>query len=197
MTDAEAAAALIAAAAEDGRVRTRLAESGALFDGYHPEMRAVHDANAALLDSLLGGGWPDATRVGAAAAEAAWLIAQHAIAQPALQRRALAALAESAAPRWQAAMLADRIAVMEGRPQRYGTQFDWDADGMMAPNPIADPAEVDARRAAVGLEPLADAIVRHRAESGPAPTDPTARKAAYRRFLIETGWRVAQSGDPA
>jgi hypothetical protein len=39
---------LIAAfAAEDERVRERLAADGSLFDGYHPEMEAVHRANAA------------------------------------------------------------------------------------------------------------------------------------------------------
>jgi hypothetical protein len=41
--------ALVEAAARDVETRARLAASGALFEGYHPEMEAVHAANAALL----------------------------------------------------------------------------------------------------------------------------------------------------
>jgi hypothetical protein len=37
------------------------------------------------------------------------------------------------APALQAAMLEDRIRAFEGRPQRYGTQFDWDANGEPSP----------------------------------------------------------------
>jgi hypothetical protein len=53
-------------------------------------------------------------------------------------------------------MLEDRIRVAEGRPQRYGTQFDWDASGEMSPMPVEEAEHVDERRRAVGLGPLAD-----------------------------------------
>ena len=36
------------------------------------------------------------------------------------------------------AWLEDRIAFSERRPQRYGTQFDWDRDGRMSPWLIDD-----------------------------------------------------------
>ena len=39
-------AELLALAEEDHRVRTELATDGSLFRGYHPRMRAVHEANA-------------------------------------------------------------------------------------------------------------------------------------------------------
>jgi hypothetical protein len=52
-------------------------------------MRALHDARAARLAATLdASGWSGESRVGPDGAEAAWLIAQHSIAQPELQRRA-------------------------------------------------------------------------------------------------------------
>src|SRR3972149_6607871 len=45
-----------------------------------------------------------------------------------------------------AAYLGDRIAMYEGRGQLFGTQFDWDANGVLSPAPIADPSTVDSRR---------------------------------------------------
>jgi hypothetical protein len=49
----------------------------------------------------------------------------------------------------------DRILVAEGKPQRYGTQFHT-VDGKLVPRPIEDEANVDARRAAVGLGTMAE-----------------------------------------
>jgi hypothetical protein len=59
-------------------------------------------------------------------------------------------------------MLTDRIRVLEGRAQLYGTQFDWDQNGVMSPLPIEDEPGVDQRRAQLGLEPLAQAISHRR-----------------------------------
>src|SRR5687767_1335772 len=81
---------LLAMAQEDRKVRTELAADGTLFEGYHPRMREVHDRHAARLARILDDhGWPTEPRTGPDGAEAAWLIVQHAIACPALQRRAL------------------------------------------------------------------------------------------------------------
>lgn len=72
-------------------------------------------------------GWPTAELVGAEAARAAWLIAQHADRQLDVQRRALdlmrqAVSAGSASSR-ELAFLHDRTLVNEGRKQIYGTQI--------------------------------------------------------------------------
>lgn len=56
------------------------------------------------------------------------------------------------------AVLEDWILALEGKPQQYGTQFDWGNDGEVSPLPIADPADVDVRRRAVGLGPLVEDI---------------------------------------
>jgi len=184
--------------AHDLSVRGELTADGSLFHGYHPRMQAVHDANAARLAAVMEKhGWPGESRVGRDGAEAAWLIAQHAIGQPAVQRAALAALWEATgrgdAPALQAAMLEDRILVFEGRPQRYGTQFDWDATGELSPLPIEDPGGVDERRQRLGLEPLEhDLIQRRRAvtegQERP-PADWHARQREMEAWLRAVGWR--------
>ncbi|MBC7987536.1 MAG: hypothetical protein H7X93_12855, partial [Sphingomonadaceae bacterium] len=147
---------LIAAMARDQRVRGELDARGLLYrDGYNPEMQEVHEANADLLAGIVAKhGWPDAARFGAEAATAAWMIAQHAIARPDFMRACLAAMKAGGAAGWQIAMIEDRIAVFEGRPQTWGTQFDLDDAGELVAQPIADPDTLDARRAAIGLEPL-------------------------------------------
>jgi hypothetical protein len=189
---------LLAMAEDDLRVRTELSADGSLFRGYHPDMRAVHDRNAARLTRIMDEhGWPGERDVGADGAEAAWLIVQHAIAQPALQRRALKALLTAAArgevPARQVAMLEDRVRTFEGRPQRYGTQFDWDPSGQLSPLPLDDPDGLDARRESVGLRPLVEEIEARREEarrsSEPPPGDWAARRRAMEEWLREVGWR--------
>jgi hypothetical protein len=190
---------LLAMASEDLRVRSELAADGSLFSDYHPRMRAVHDANAARLAAILQErGWPGETQVGEAGAKAAWLIVQHAIAQPAFQRRALEALRDAAkraeVPLVQLAMLEDRIRTLEGRPQRYGTQFDWDEHAELSPLPIEDPGGVDERRRSVGLASLAEATREHRAGAVASGETPPTDWLAYRRrreeWLREVGWRA-------
>ncbi|MEO1512186.1 MAG: DUF6624 domain-containing protein, partial [Planctomycetota bacterium] len=53
------------------------------------------------------------------------------------------------------AYLTDRVLINTGRPQRYGTQVQYEhAIGRAYPKELEDAAAVDHRRAAVGLEPL-------------------------------------------
>lgn len=187
---------LLALAAEDRRTRERLAADGSLYQGYHPEMQAVHEANARALEALIADhGWLGARQIGEDGAEAAWLIVQHAIGLPGFQRACLTLLQTAAAkgnvPPWQPAMLLDRIRAFEGRPQLYGTQFDWDDAGRISPLPIEDEAQVDARRAAIGLPPLAQAIARHRADFAGVtpPADMARRRREQEDWAKRVGWR--------
>jgi hypothetical protein len=193
------AALLIAAAQRDAMTRARLARRGALFDGYHPEMEAVHLENAAQLERAIEAiGWPGRAKVGDEGAGAAFMILQHAISKPDLQRRGLAlileAVPEGQANALDAAYLSDRIAVFEGREQTFGTQFDWDADGLLSPASIADPAGVDERRASVGLPPMAETIAHMRAgaaaEGETAPADLQQRRADFEAWARRVGWRA-------
>jgi hypothetical protein len=188
---------LLALIAEDERVRAELAADGSLYQGYHPRMAEVHRHNAAQLAAIVAAeGWPSYRLVGEEGAAAAWRIAQHAIGDPALQRAALPLLRAAAeagdAERWWAATLEDRICAFEGRPQVYGTQFDWDDTGEMGLYPpLDDPEGVDTRRAAVGLEPLAERLSSMRAAM--SGVQPPAELGARRREMEEwakaVGWR--------
>jgi uncharacterized protein DUF6624 len=163
------AAELVRRAAVDQQAR------GYFFRGERPtdaEIRRARDVdrdNTAWLETVVAEhGWPGVRLVGEQAANAAWLLAQHADRQPDLQRRWLALLraavqAGDANPR-NLAYLEDRVAIHERRPQRHGTQPI--RDNRLAP--LDDPARVNEHRAAAGLAPLpADDI----AADPPADTD--------------------------
>jgi hypothetical protein len=183
---------LIAMAERDRQAAQELAASGALYEGYHPRMIAIHESNASRLQAIMAEvGWPTQRLVGERAARAAWLIAQHAISRPAFQRSCLKHFAEAArehtVPLWQPAMLEDRIRVFEGRLQLYGSQLEPDAHGNLRPHAIEDPERVEERRRAVGLEPLADILAR--AKPQPVPADPERFERDYQKWLIDVGWR--------
>jgi hypothetical protein len=103
-------------------------------------------------------GWPTYTLVGANGADAAWLLVQHADADAKFQRRCLdlmSALPKNEASQTKLAYLTDRVLLAEGKKQLYGTQFT-SVDGKWQPRPLEDETNVDQRRAAVGLPPLAE-----------------------------------------
>jgi hypothetical protein len=161
MTKPELRMELLAMRLEDEELHTHLSEAGELTGHYVPSLRALHDKNAARLREIISEhGWPDETQVDSDGAYAAWLIVQHGIGDPWLQRAALPLLEQEAnagrIPAWHAAYLEDRIAVYERRPQRFGTQWlDDTRDGRTRPWPIQEPEKVDSLRATVGLGPLA------------------------------------------
>ena len=191
------AAELIAMAEEDQRVRAELLAAGTLFDGYHPRMADVHHRNAARLAAIMREvGWPGRTLAGTEAANAAWLVLQHAIGDPVVMRRGLE-LVRTAAESGdvdpiQVAMLEDRVRTFSGQPQRYGTQFDWDALGEMSPKPIEEPDTVDERRRAIGLPPLAEKLREVRDEIARAgarpPADAEARRREIDAWERSVGW---------
>jgi hypothetical protein len=154
-------AELLSMRQEDEELHTRLSEAGALTGHYVPSLLAVHEKNASRLRAIISEhGWPNESQVGSDGAYAAWLIVQHGIGDPELQRAALPLLELQAEagqiPAWRAAYLADRIAMYERRPQRYGTQWlDDPRDGRTRPWPIEEPDAVNGLRASVGLGPLA------------------------------------------
>jgi hypothetical protein len=188
---------LIAMAEEDQRVRAELLAEGVLFDGYQPRMAEVHQRNAQRLAAIMRDvGWPGRSVVGTRAADAAWLVLQHAIGDPSVMRRGLELVRVSAATGdvdpIQVAMLEDRIRTFSGLPQRYGTQFDWDEDGVMNPRPIEDAEHVDERRRAIGLPPLAEKLAEIREATASAgdrdPADAAARRREIDEWERSVGW---------
>lgn len=182
----------------DLELRAELARDGSLFEGYAERMAALHRRNALRLREVLSSrGWPGRSLAGEDGAEAAWLVLQHAIGDPELLRGALPLLeraveAGEAEPR-HLAMLVDRVRTLEGGPQLYGTQHDWDDAGELSPLPVEEPAGVDERRRRVGLEPLAESTRRLRAraaaEGETPPADPAARRREAEAWARSIGWR--------
>ena len=103
-------------------------------------------------------GWPGRRLVGDEGSHGAWLLLQHADRDTALQRTALqrleAAVRDNDASRRDLAYLTDRVRLAEGRLQVYGTQLQYDSRGCASPKPSEEPAQLDARRASVELEPM-------------------------------------------
>jgi hypothetical protein len=143
--------ALLRMTAEDQQVRGK--------DGpVDPEGMARVDAiNTARLKEIVAQvGWPTKTMVDRDGAQAAWLLAQHADRDPAFQQDVLARMEKlldsGEANRGHYAYLWDRTHT----PQRYGTQGMCVEKGRWAAREIEDAANVDARRAQVGLPPMAE-----------------------------------------
>ena len=189
--------ALLDMYAEDRRVRAELAADGTLYEGYSGPMREVHERNVARLEAFVTAhGWPGLHFVDRDGAEAAWRIAQHAIAMPQFQRRCLkllqAAVSRGDADAQHAAYLDDRIAYNERRPQKYGTQFDWDENGRMSPYTVDDDKAVDRRRRALGMTPfgehIADMRERWRESNEQPPADWGARQREIEQWAREVGW---------
>ncbi|MEL6442699.1 MAG: DUF6624 domain-containing protein [Bacteroidota bacterium] len=135
---------------------------------------AIDSLNTAWLKGVVAErGWPKASEVGEQGASDAWLLAQHADRDRAFQREVLglmeAAVAEGEASGSDFAYLTDRVRLAAGEPQVYGTQLRV-VDGQPVPREIEDADGVDARRAAVGLNSLADYIesFRRRVQGAPA-----------------------------
>lgn len=162
----------------DLEVRQQLLDSGQLGGSYVPAMEAVHREHAARLrERIAVRGWPTDEIAGKDGAEAAWFIVQHAIGEPDFARQSLAKMqacaAEGKIPAWHAAYLEDRIALFEGRPQRYGTQWiDDPEDGLARPWQLEDAGRVDEWRAGAGLDPL-------RPIPGPGPALPMEKQESF------------------
>lgn len=181
----------------DLELRDRLVKEGQLGEGYNQEMEELHNSNAHLLNDIIDTiGYPTIDKVGEEASEAAWLIIQHSIGQPGFMKKCKKllekAVSENQADPKNLAYLADRIAVLEGKPQLFGTQFDWDENGELNPRRYDDVGEVNRRRQALGLNTL-DAqtvLMRRQAEkeNQSPPEDYEERKKTMDEWRKATGW---------
>ncbi len=157
-------------------------------------MEAVHRRNADGLAAIIEEhGWPGRSLVGEDGAHAAWLVLQHAIGNPPLQRRGLELLRRAAeqeeVPLRQVAYLEDRIRFYEDKPQLYGTQYDWEQSGQLTPHSIEDPSGVDERRRSVGLDSLAENTSRMRQSGEKPPHDWAAHQRRFLEWARSVGWR--------
>lgn len=103
-------------------------------------------------------GWPDTVHWGDGVQNDAWLLAQHADEDVALQKKFYTSIKTSYeagnTPGMSYAYIADRVASHDGTPQLYGTQGRCYGEGptrVWKPNMIADEANIEARRATAKL----------------------------------------------
>jgi len=181
----------------DISLRDELVQHEAMNEGYHPRMEKLHNANAAALEEIMDEvGYPGLSMVGKAGSNACWLIIQHAIGQPAFMKKSLVFLREATSAKESdpnlLAYLSDRIAVLEGRLQKYGTQFDWDEHGEMSPSPLDNVSLVNLRRQKLGLNSVEEQtdLMRKQAqdENLNPPEDLTQHQADYDAFRRRVGW---------
>ncbi|MBK1440596.1 hypothetical protein JHJ32_11415 [Parapedobacter sp. ISTM3] len=181
----------------DLALRQRLVQNGLLGEGYNEEMEELHNRNATLLNDIIDKiGYPTIDKVGEEASEAAWLVIQHAIGQPNFMKRCRellkTAVSEHRADPRSLAYLTDRIAVFEGKPQLYGTQFDWDENGELSPARYDRIDRVNKRRRAIGLNTLEEQtiLIRQRAkhERETPPKDMDKRKHQADAWKRKVGW---------
>ena len=125
-------------------------------------MQAIDAANTERMRAIVNQyGWPGPSLVGPDGSEAAFMLVQHA--DLAFQQKMLPlvekAYRSGGLSGQDYALLLDRVRVGEGKPQVYGTQAkrfeEWNGQEP-ALQPIEDEANVDKRRAEVGLPPLAE-----------------------------------------
>jgi len=155
---------LLKRVSEDQRIRSELIKKG--ID--HPDkillsqMNKIDAVNTARLKVIIKRyGWPGPKLIGPDGTDAFFLLAQHA--DPAFQKKVLP-LVQKAYSRGiltgqNYALFTDRVLVESGKPQIYGTaakHVDQWNNKVPVFEPIEDEANVDKRRAAVGLTPLSE-----------------------------------------
>ncbi len=181
----------------DLALRAKLIQRKQLGEGYNEEMKTLHNRNTNLLSNIIETiGYPTIDKVGKEASEAAWLVIQHSIEQPKFMKTCLAllekAVNERKADQKNLAYLADRIAVLKGKPQLYGTQFDWDEKGELSPNLFDNIAKVNERRKSIGINTLEEQteIIRKQAhkENQEPPTNFKKRKQEMEKWKKNVGW---------
>ena len=134
----------------DGDPPAALAEVWTLADEHDARLKEIIDRY----------GWPGRSLVGEDGADGAWVIAQHADRHHQWRRAWLTLVREAAAsgeadPR-HFARLTDRVALVDGSMQLYGTWAQRGPSGEVLFDPPAqgNAEDVDSRRIAIGLPPI-------------------------------------------
>lgn len=145
----------------DQAIRDTVFGAGLAMDqGALRRMLAVDSDNSSWLkEQIRLHGFPTTAKVGKGAADAAFLIVQHATHDPGFQRAMLdtitAAFARGDVDGQSYALLYDRVTVQSGGKQRYGTQARLEGSRVVF-DAMEDSAHVDSLRSTVGLPSLAE-----------------------------------------
>lgn len=151
-------------------------QRGVLVSEIAMALAARDHANTEWLKAVVAKqGWPLKTKVGDAAADVAWLLVQHADADPAFQAKALRLMEPLVAAREvnpkNYAYLYDRVMLKITGKQRYASQLTC-RDGHWRPQPLEDEVAVDLQRRKGGLSLLADDLKQVDKEMGACEVPP-------------------------
>ncbi|MBO9666148.1 MAG: hypothetical protein J7501_04985 [Bdellovibrio sp.] len=179
---------------EDQVVREALAATGELFHGYHPAMEKVHLKHAhRLADLIEEHGFPTLDKVDKETCIAALRLVLHAISWPDFMRAQEVILVDLAkagkVPKAYVAMLVDRIRFYEGRRQVYGTNSDWDENGILRVTDVEDETHLNERRATMELNPI-ETLVITPLDGDYHPPNPRKRQEEFLEWTHKTGWRT-------
>jgi hypothetical protein len=145
---------------EDQAIRNQVIKNGAdVSDKAIEERNAVIDAHSTtrMKEIVNRYGWPGPELVGRDGADAAFLLLQHSpelAFQAAMLPQVRRSYERGNLSAWNYALLLDRVLTREGKPQVFGTAVDHWAAKEPVLYPIQDAANVDKRRAKIGLSPL-------------------------------------------
>lgn len=180
------AAQLIQLAENDLRVREELLNQGKLSEGYHPQMKAVHQKNSLILRDIIKQiGYPTISKVGEKASGAAWLIIQHAISEPDFMINSYNLMLNhqnDILPE-NIAYLYDRIQVYQSKPQKYGTQM-ISSDTLF---PVESSIDLNKYRREVGLPLLTD-LQLQKIPCSDQIQEIDNQDPAYNQWRKEVGW---------
>ncbi len=117
--------------------------------------------------------WSEINAISPSAAEQSFSLISHS--NDSVFKREMAAqfeplVREGAMPGDRYANLVDDIALSEGSSQVYGTNFECH-HGIYQPRPVIDPANLNARRVAIGLSSIEEYAAEARALYGECPAD--------------------------
>lgn len=180
---------------KDLKFRVHLLQENLLSEDYHAEMEKIHIDNAIKLKHIIKEiGFPTIQKVGQEAYEAAWLIIQHSISLPIFMKSCLRLMKKEKKDvnPIDIAYLEDRICFFEGKPQLYGTQFDWDENGVLIPAPFDDLEKVNERRKKLKLNTLEHQTAHLRTEAKMEnenpPSDWFEKQLKFEEWRKRTGW---------
>jgi hypothetical protein len=91
-------------------------------------------------------------------------------------------------PKPYVAMLMDRIRFYENRKQIYGTNSDWDDNGILRVTDVEDEKNLNARRKEMDLTPLESLVLSPLEEFH--PVDPKKRHEEFVAWTHKVGWRT-------
>lgn len=122
------------------------------------EMRYNDSLNCVIVTNIIDNiGWPGPGIVGKRGASTIFLVIQHSdsLTQVTYAPKLREAVNNGKADPWTIALLEDRILTQQGKEQVYGSQLRWNETiDKWEFFPISDAANVNKRRAKVGLQPI-------------------------------------------